>query len=336
MTIRISDLKANKQIVLKSATIMTFALLLSGCPKNEPKDYSTLYAVGGPENTTLYDVGYTIVSSSDGVNWDRVFSDKYANTLNAISYGGNRYLAVGDDVYSVTSTNGKNWSPISGPSGGSAHDIIYANDKFIVIGEAGMLATLHPDSTNWLYPNTGASVYSLNGIVHARNKLVVVGGEESNTGMIMTSSDSGNTWSLPELIVGKRYLNDITYGKGLFVAVGHKTILISGTADPDSWKTIDFSHFNLAPNFHAVAYSNGVFVAVGEQGRIFTSSNGEIWQEQALVTTVNLRGVTYSTNQFIVTGDDGTILTSPDGISWSSQESNVSVRLSNAFAIGGN
>ncbi|WP_237360481.1 sialidase family protein [Vibrio marisflavi] len=335
MTLRIRELKANQKIMLKPITIMAFAFLLSGCPKNDPQDYNALYAVGGPENTTLYDVGYTIVSSSDGVSWDRVFSNKYANTLYAISYGGNRYLAVGDDVYSMTSTNGKNWSSLAGPSGGSARDIIYAHDKFIVIGETGMLAILSPDSTDWLYPNTGASAYNLNGITHAKDKLVVVGGEKLTTGMIMTSSDGGNTWSLPELIAGKRYLNDITYGRDLFVAVGHKTILISDNAEPDSWTTIDFSHFSLAPNFHAVTYANNVFVAVGSQGLIFTSSDGKTWQEQALVTTVDLRGVTYSSDQFVVTGDDGTILTSPDGNNWSSQESNVSVQLTHAFAING-
>jgi hypothetical protein len=62
----------------------------------------------------------------------------------------------------------------------------------------------------------------------------------------------------------------------------------------------------------AVAYGNGLFVAVGKWGAILTSPDGETWTEQASPTGNPLFGVTYGNGTFVAVGDFGIILTPPE------------------------
>jgi hypothetical protein len=82
----------------------------------------------------------------------------------------------------------------------------------------------------------------------------------------------------------------------------------------------------------AVAYGNGLFVALGG-GVILTSPDGVSWRAQALPNN-SLNGATYGNGTFVVVGgysglwssagavgDNGTILTSRDGVSWTRRNS---------------
>jgi len=65
--------------------------------------------------------------------------------------------------------------------------------------------------------------------------------------------------------------------------------------------------------------STGLFVTVGDNGIILTSSDGISWTKRTSGTTKNLYGVTYGNSTFVTVGDNGTILTSSDGTSWTNK-----------------
>ena len=71
----------------------------------------------------------------------------------------------------------------------------------------------------------------------------------------------------------------------------------------------------------AVAYGNSLFVAVGNNGTILTSADGNSWTQQHLpysppsLNTVMLNSVAFGDSKFIAVGDK-TILTSSDGVNW--------------------
>jgi hypothetical protein len=69
-----------------------------------------------------------------------------------------------------------------------------------------------------------------------------------------------------------------------------------------------------------VAYGNGLFVAVGDDGTILTSPDGVSWTQRTSGTGNLLEGVTYGNGLFVAVGKDGTILTSPDGVSWTAAD----------------
>jgi hypothetical protein len=76
-------------------------------------------------------------------------------------------------------------------------------------------------------------------------------------------------------------------------------------------------------------YKNGkwivkLFVSVGEDGIIFTSSDGNSWTERTSGTSEDLYEVTYGNGLFVVVGEDGIIFTSSDGNSWTERTSGTS------------
>ena len=66
--------------------------------------------------------------------------------------------------------------------------------------------------------------------------------------------------------------------------------------------------------------TSGLFVAVGNSGKILTSDNGTSWDERSSGTTSTLIGITYGNNKFMTMSGDktGTMLTSSNGTSWTS------------------
>src|SRR2546425_860007 len=116
-------------------------------------------------------------------------------------------------------------------------------------------------------------------------------------------------------------LNGITYGRGVFVAVGSTGTILTST-DANEW----IYHHVEAPSLNAVSYGDGLFVAVGENGAILTSTNGDQWALRYSPTTNNLLAVTYGNGRFVVAGRcasdycdtlSDTILVSLDGAKWS-------------------
>ena len=75
-------------------------------------------------------------------------------------------------------------------------------------------------------------------------------------------------------------------------------------------------------------YENGkwivkLFVSVGEDGTILTSSDGNSWTERTSGTSEDLYEVTYGNGLFVTVGR-GTIITSTDGTTWTERDSGTS------------
>ncbi|MVM33114.1 hypothetical protein GO755_23940 [Spirosoma sp. HMF4905] len=78
---------------------------------------------------------------------------------------------------------------------------------------------------------------------------------------------------------------------------------------------------NFGGYLFSVSYGNGLFVAVGDGGTILTSPNGVTWTARSSGVSSSLRGLTFANGLFIIVGLNGTILTSPDGIAWTPRSS---------------
>ena len=70
-----------------------------------------------------------------------------------------------------------------------------------------------------------------------------------------------------------------------------------------------------------IKYANSIWMAVGEDGQIQTSSDRVNWTQQTSGTVKTLRGITFNQDEslWVVVGDDNTIIQSDDdGITWTS------------------
>lgn len=74
----------------------------------------------------------------------------------------------------------------------------------------------------------------------------------------------------------------------------------------------------------SITYGKGTWVAVGANGTILLSSDLVSWLNAKSVTTNKLNGVLYNGTVFLAVGESGTILSSPDAQTWTIQASGVS------------
>ena len=126
--------------------------------------------------------------------------------------------------------------------------------------------------------------------------------------------------------IGRDTIFSITYGKGMFVAVGSSGNIVTST-DGITWTS---QTSPVSARLWSVTDGNGMFVAVGESGSIVTSTDGITWTRQTSPVSTRLELITYRKGMFVAVGESGSIVTSTDGIAWTKQTSPVS---SNLLAI---
>jgi hypothetical protein len=143
----------------------------------------------------------------------------------------------------------------------------------------------------------------------------------------------GVKWRIAGIPVANySFLQSITYGNGLFVAigcgnncVGGYTVNILSSPDGITWTP------QTAPADNAwlsVAYGNGLFVAVSNSSRgtianrVMTSPDGITWTPQTAATNDDWRSVTYGNGLFVAVSENtGGVMTSPTGAVWTTRTS---------------
>jgi hypothetical protein len=92
---------------------------------------------------------------------------------------------------------------------------------------------------------------------------------------------------------------------------------LTGTAATWHWR----NPLPTGTALRSVAYGNGTFVAVGDAGTIFSSTNGMQWEDHSFNSTNHLKDIAFGNGQFLAVGSQGLILTSDDGSDWAMQSS---------------
>lgn len=83
-----------------------------------------------------------------------------------------------------------------------------------------------------------------------------------------------------------------------------------------SWSTVDISS-NIQLN--AIAHGNGIFVVVGDNGSVSSSTDGTIWTSRSIGFTTNIETITYGNGIFVAGTAIGGIRTSTDAITWTAR-----------------
>lgn len=88
-------------------------------------------------------------------------------------------------------------------------------------------------------------------------------------------------------------------------------------------------------DLYGVTYGNGIFVAVGEDGTILSSTDGVLWTKRnsGIADYYTFTAVTYGNGIFLADYDYG-ILTSPDGMSWTQRSLGLPVDI-DTFQLSG-
>jgi hypothetical protein len=259
----------------------------------------------------------TILTSADLSTWTLANSNT-TNQLYAVSYAGGIFIAVGAQGAILTSSDGVAWTLRNSGTSQYLNEIAYGGGTFVVVGgtppNPGTILT-SLDGEVWTeqsYPGRGPFW----GVAYGNNTFVAVGGDAIHImpnyyyhGIILASSDAATWRSVLEF--NDRWLFDITYGDGIFVALPGPLV----SSDGFKWSEIDLTG---SVWITAVTYGFGTFVAVGFKspnpgemiGIILTSTDGVTWSERSVPGDELLHGIIYGNGTFIAVGGDGKILQS--------------------------
>jgi len=242
--------------------------------------------------------------------------------LRDVAYDASRgFVAVGDAGVILTSVDGQHWLPHYQPSSIGFAQVRHEGGLYLALGQQFGAAVntwsaalwTSPDGITWTprYDAPDTVVTSLaagNGQLIALANITVPG--VGTTARSLLSSD-GLQWTLDETI-SNRWMYDIAFGNGVFVAVGGNQIRIS----PDGVNWSSPPDISTLLTLQSVAFFQGQFIAVGGGGTILTSSDGQTWTSRTSGTTSFLAAVGPGNGVVAVAGDSGTVLTSPNGIDW--------------------
>ena len=124
--------------------------------------------------------------------------------------------------------------------------------------------------------------------------------------------------------IGRDTIFSITYGNGMFVAVGNSGNIVTST-DGITWTR---QTSPISARLWLVTYGNGMFVVFSDSGSIVTSTDGITWTKQTSPVSTRLESITYRNGMFVAVGNSGSIVTSTDGITWTKQTSPISADFS--------
>lgn len=273
--------------------------------------------------------------------------------VRGITFDGSKWVAIADSAeHSIVmiSYDGQDWDsrPLSDKVLGVT-DILWTGESFIITTMSELTPMLLSfDAINWITvgdPTTfdrvpmDFSAFDSSPIDCPRDNLRSVFYKDDlyfATGSGILKSLDGITWEKnfdfnSQLL---NHLSAITYVSATnfegYVAVGggNEVVTNADTAAP-TFSTvsrvvtsIDGNNWTLLrPNtstsmFNAVAASDAIIIAAGDNGEIWYSVNSTNWTQATTGVTASLLDAIYADNQFVVVGEDGTILVSSNGMSW--------------------
>jgi hypothetical protein len=243
-----------------------------------------------------------IGSAQPGWIWENPMPQ--GNTLRAVVYGADKFVAVGDFGALVSSPDGASWRRHTPPTTLTLNAITHGAHQFIAVGDSGVILS-SPDALTWTKRASG-TLKKLRSVAFGGDRFVAVGEQ----GTILSSIDGAQWTDRSKGLPSQSSLLSITYGNGLFVAVGY-TLNVYVSTDALAWQDKYGGHNYQELN--AVTYSNNRFIAVGS--RTLSSPDGLTWTNSDGADQ-NLFSLAYGNNTFVAAGNVGMINTAPDGIDW--------------------
>jgi hypothetical protein len=133
-------------------------------------------------------------------------------------------------------------------------------------------------------------------------------------GGIYTSDGSGR-W-IPRDSGTRLALRGVAFLGERAVIVGEAGTVLYGDA-PHAFRRGTLRDGPVTDWFESVAASEAMTIAVGDNGAVYSSLDGAVWDRQNSNVEAWLRGVAYGAGTFVAVGEEGTVITSGEGRQWS-------------------
>lgn len=279
----------------------------------------------------------TPYTSPDGMTWTAQ-APAFEPSISVppdVAFGDGLFAAVAGWTNVYTSTDGVTWSTngvqaVESRMGNDLVSIRHVGGDFVAVGFANVVRS--SNGVDWAAAHWGSHDL-LRGVAYGNGIAVAVGQRPIGSGSIILSSSNGMDWTqrfvgggiTPDTTIT---FNDVTFGAGLFAAVGHDGSPVVTSADGINWTV---RRRTLGPEYlNGITYGDGKFVAVGydsvvRRGSIFVSTDGINWtwlSAAATGTTNELFDVAYGNGIYLAVGgaSEPVLLRSTDALTWTVQE----------------
>ena len=300
-----------------------------------PANTSIRAAVFGDGTWVAVCAGGRIISSPDAVRWTERTSG-ITTDLNGVTYANGAFVAVGASGAILRSTDTVNWSRATSGTTNALNGVGIVAGSFVAAGDSGV-TLVSPDGTTWTRASLEGKLSGGLAVTGSGDSAILAG----RAGEIFTATNA-STWKRLTTGTGENRMG-IVYAGGRFVVPTFRTDPIANTTvvpilvstDGVRWSRANGSTALNAANLYSVAYAQNLYVAVGDGGRIFTSTNATDWTAQTSGVSTTLSAVTAAPNGFVAAGSSGAIVSSPDGTSWTVRSSGITTTLNGAaFGAG--
>lgn len=265
-------------------------------------------------------VGNTILTSSDGIKWVKR-ADK-GILMHDIVWTGEYYVSTHWGYPSI-SKDAVTWTDkdfdcaIVGFINLSY--VAWDGKKIIGLGELGGMV-VSEDYENWNYSRFNSDMCCDGLFWSGKEFLALYHWLGEMDGMVNKSTD-GKNWTYSFTGTPDDFSDIVYNGKTHLITSDHYAEPIMSSTDGINWinHRTDIPKYGFANiGLRSIIWTGTQFIAVGYNGRIITSPDGEKWTEREKGAYNILFCVVWNGNQAIAAGGfNGTIiLTSDDGISW--------------------
>lgn len=289
----------------------------------------------------LSDQGSFRISVGPDMHWETRDSGAGV-TLNGVTWGKDRFVAVGDGGKIFTSPDGLSWEQQASPTTRVLLGMTYGADRFVAMGEGGVLLT-SADGLAWQSVNSGSTFWLADG-AYGNGRFAAVG-------WWILISDSEATWWRPGAVPTTKAFYDVSYGRGRFLASGTDGLVASldtgtqwvlhdagttslltasgygfeqwwvggargelrASANLTEWRAVDSG---ATDPIASLCYGDGRMLAVGGPdhgvtgGFVQLTRDGESWERAPTGEIPSLHDVAFNGQSFVAVGEGGVIVRS--------------------------
>jgi hypothetical protein len=302
----------------------------------------------------------SIVTSTNSIEWTLRTSGLGTTSVNTIAYGNGAFIIGGTAGIHASSTDGIAWTLRTSGFGTTAIlSSVFGNGTYLMGGSAGVLVSSTQDlsqiiggallrsSTNsvaWTTRVMHPTSFEIDAMGSSDSYTVAAGIDISSTGFINVSTDNTNWTARTSVPNVSAFSGGFAYGSPSGTSyyllptgnIGLSSLIAS--TDTISWR------IRTVPSMLAgddVTYGNGIFVLVGDTGKLATSTNSIEWvlRTSGMGTgSEAFNTVKYNDGIYVASAGSSSGLTSvsTDAITWIARTTGFGVSKINTIAVGNN
>jgi photosystem II stability/assembly factor-like uncharacterized protein len=256
------------------------------------------------------------------------------NTLRSVSYNGEKWIAVGQDVAAlavILQYTGGDWTQnvslivnpmfpqftANGILNTSLNNITYTGKHFVVTGierysNSGIIYTSTASNGNiWTESSINKNIVQFIAAGNNNSTWIVSGITKYNLGVILRSVDNGQTWKDITSKNNIYQINSIAYGLDVWIAVGQnitnaESIILKSIDNGETWVSV--STPIKQSMLYGVATNNAnTWITFGtiatQEGSVILKSNdnGDTWTQDNYTSFRDINNITYGNNVWIMT-----------------------------------